>query len=250
MTKVNKNRVVALYHSMLDFAFGRGMITKDNYDHCYSTIHPIKKRDNFIPSHQRITFALEPSDVDKILSAIPDWSMDKVLLRFLLGTGFRLGEALGLTPNEFNHAEETIEKRFIWGLNQEGKYERFARTKNGTEGVYVVSHEIAEMLSSYIIEHHLQPEDMLFPQVNDRSKACDPSAFRKRLHAYCKKAGAPDVWPHIGRHTFCTNLSKKTGYTNEDKKTIELLTGHSYAVDQETYTHASEEKMRDLVNKA
>ena len=250
MSKIDKNRVVNLYRLMLEFAFEKRIISKEDHDGCYATVHPFKKRDDFVSSKKRESFSMTNDEVEKLLNVIPKWSEDYLLTSFLIGTGFRIGEALGILVKNIDFDKETIHKEAIWGVDDNGHYRRLIRTKNGCEGIYAISTKVIQSIACFVATNNLKPDDFLFQSKTNKGKACDPSAYRIRLRKYCSLAGIKNIWPHIGRHTFCTNVSKVTGQTNEDIKAIEALTGHSYKVDQSVYNHPSLEKMKSIIDKA
>ena len=105
------------------------------------------------------------------------------------------------------------------------------------------------MLELHIKAFSIEPSDYLFCGKSGK-RPLDQSAFGKRIRSLCEKLGVRYCHPHILRHTFCTKLASLTNGSNLDIKVVEGLTGHTFDVNQNQYTHASETRMRELVNKA
>jgi|GEM_PF-2597984 len=248
-TQKDLNRAVRVYKGMLRLARKLELIEHDAYSLCDVTVEPIRRKDNFVRTTVKKTRSISDEDVNKLLAELPQETIDGAFLRFLLWTGFRIGEASALRLDDIDFENGTVTKDKNWVIDLNGRFFLRQGTKNGCDGVYIVSDKVISMLKVYVAANRVGKDQMLFPQMGDKSKAIDGSAFRIRLKKYCAAIGIEYFWPHLMRHTFCTKLSKLTTGTNEDRKAIETLAGHSYAVDQEIYNHVDDAKLRDLVNK-
>lgn len=249
MSNKNANRVVNTYRNMLDYCMGLRLIDETDYSICSFIVKPIKRKEEDIRLHAKKTYAMADEDIQKLLEYLPSITLDGALFRFLLWTGFRLGEALGLTPHEIDFDRKVIYKEYIWGIDKDGKYSRIHRTKNASEGEYIVSDKVIDLLQEFVNGYSIGQRELIFSMQQDRGRAIDGSAFRRRIQGYCKKIGIPYCWPHIARHTFCTNLSKVASSSPQDRKIIESVTGHRFDTDQSDYVHADEARTRELVNK-
>lgn len=249
LSNKNANRVVSTYSYMLKYCKGMKLIDNEAYSICSFIVEPIKRKEECERSHLKHTYAMEEKDLVKLLEVLSPDTIDGVLFRLLVWSGFRLGEALGLSPREIDFDRGLIYKEYIWGVGPDGKYTRLKRTKNGSEGEYIVSDKVLALLRKYISDYSIPQDRLLFCLNKDPKKALCPSAFRRRLQVACETAGIPYVWPHIARHTFCTNLSMVATNSPQDMKIIESVTGHKFETDQGTYVHTKEERTRELVNK-
>lgn len=245
------NRAVSTYRNLLKLAAGLDLIEKkdSSYYYCDVTVQPVKRRSVPSTGRERPTFSLNQEEENKLLDVFLDGTMDGDLFRFLLWTGFRIGEALALTVNDIDFDQEKIAKEWTWVKDDKGGYFRSHTTKNGSEGIYVVSSKVMDMLRLHVKIFGLKGSDYLFFGKSP-NRPLDQSAFGKRVKKVCENIGVRYCHPHILRHTFCTKLASVTNGSNLDRKAIEGLTGHTFDVDQKTYTHASEDRMRELVNKA
>ncbi len=248
-TQKDLNRGVRVYKGLLRLARKLELIDHDSYSLCDVTVEPIRRKDGFVRSGVKKTRSVSDADVEKLLAELPQETVDGAFLRFLLWTGFRIGEASALKLGDIDFDNGTVTKDKNWVIDINGRFFLRYGTKNGCEGEYVVSDRVISMLRAYVAANRVTPDQMLFPQMSDKSKAIDGSAFRIRLKKYCAALGIEYFWPHLMRHTFCTKLSRITTGTNEDRKAIETLAGHSYAVDQEVYNHVDGERLRQIVNK-
>ena len=71
--------------------------------------------------------------------------------------------------------------------------------------------------------------------------------LRNTLGKICKRAGLPNYSLHALRHTFATNIVRKTHNIGELKEAAELL-GDSFEVIMKTYFHTDDEKKIELVD--
>ena len=71
--------------------------------------------------------------------------------------------------------------------------------------------------------------------------------MRNTLGKICKRAGLPNYSLHALRHTFATNIVRKTHNIGELKEAAELL-GDSFEVIMKTYFHTDDEKKIELVD--
>ena len=248
LTKQYKNKGLAYYRQMCEYAFGSGMLPPEQYAYCKFATEALVKEEEVAtkPSQQR-QFAMTEEEVNKLLSAI-DHPVHKALTQFLFATGFRLSEALALTPREIDFGKKTITREYEWQDDEHGCLKRFHRTKNNVAGTFPASTQLLAFLYGYIGEMGIGEDDCLFPCATSKSRPIETQWYRKKLKQYCRKAGVREIHPHIARHTFCTKVSAITGDSNADKRSLEMLTGHTYAVNQGIYTHADEDNMRAIVD--
>lgn len=246
LTKAYKNKALGYYRQMCDYAFGSGMLPPDQYAYCKFATEQISREEE-TPIVEEKNFVLTDDEITKLLLAIDD-PIHKMLTEFLFATGFRLSEALALTPKEIDFNKRTITREYVWQVDEYGTEKRLHRTKSGFGGTFPASETILASLLGYIRTNHIQDDESLFPCATDLHRPVEQQWYRKKLKAYCKKAGIREIHPHIARHTFCTKVAALTGNSNADKRSLEILTGHTMAVNQNIYTHADEEVMRQIVD--
>ena len=246
LTKAYKNKALGYYRQMCEYVFGSGMLPSDQYPLCKFATEPIGREEETVKP-TKDTFALTDEEVDKLLAVI-DHPVYKMLTEFLFATGFRLSEALALTPREIDFDKRTITREYVIQVDEYGSERRFHRTKNGFEGTFPASGELLASLLTYINDRFIGDDEYLFPCSTDLHRPLERNWYRKKPKAYCKQAGIREIPPHIARHTFCTKVASMTGDSNADRKSLEMLTGHTASVNQSTYTHADENTMREIVD--
>ena len=108
------NKAVNTYQYCLLLASQMDLIDYTSYYFCNITVEPVRIKNAPPTGRERPTFALTSEEERKLLEALPEGTMDGDLFRFLLWTGFRIGEALALTPNEIDFDNEKILKEWDW----------------------------------------------------------------------------------------------------------------------------------------
>ena len=247
LTKAYKNKALGYYRQMCDYAFGSGLLNPDQYAWCKFATESLTKEEEVAVKTKQAPFALTDNEVDRLLSVI-DNPVHLMLTKFLFATGFRLSEALAITPREIDFNRGMITREYQWGMTEIGTEGRLHRTKNNNEATFPASESLLNELLQYINKHHIGDDEMLFYCSTDLYRPVESQWYRKKLRAYCRKAGIREIHPHIARHTFCTKVAALTGSSNADKKALEILTGHTESVNQGVYNHAEEETMRNIVN--
>ncbi len=242
---VDKNRAIAFYLAMLEFAYENDYMTdSDEYRHCRAAMKRIKVSDETMCGHKRPPIALTLAQVNLLLLEIDYLSIDYMLTKVLFHCGFRVGEALALKVENVDFDGMQIDMSHILAPDEEGNIKRFkrAKTKNGIRKV-PMTREIVEELSRYVAKNMLRGEDYLFPG-KSLSKPLDRTAYTKRLSSYCKAASVPPVTPHAARHTFST-IAHELGHRPE---VIAMVLGHTAIIDVNVYNHlANEQKARSMM---
>ena len=246
LTKAYKNKALGYYRQMCEYAFGSGMLPPDQYAYCKFATEPIAREEDK-PIATKEVFTITDNEVARLLSVI-DNPVYLMLTKFLFATGFRLSEALALTPKEIDFDSLKISREYVWQVNEYGSDGRHHRTKNNNEAKVPVSESIINELWRYVNELRIADDEMLFPCATDPHRPVEPQWYRKKLHGYCKQAGIREIHPHIARHTFCSKVASVMGNSDMDKKTLEILTGHTASVNQSIYTHAEDESIRQIVD--
>ncbi|MCL2410087.1 MAG: site-specific integrase [Treponema sp.] len=143
-----------------------------------------------------------------------DW-----LILFLLKTGLRFAEALGITPNDFDFENRKVKISKTWGykkIDETGS--DFAETKNSSSKRTII---IDEQLNEdfFLITKDLEQDKPLF--VRGRVFNSTPNA---RLESLCKKADITVISLHGLRHTHASllifagvsiaSIAKRLGHAN------------------------------------
>jgi len=141
---------------------------------------------------ERLPRAMEPDDVQKLLSVI-DHTRDRAMILVLLRTGMRIGELLGTKMSEVHLKERRIE---IY----EGEKNRLGR-------VVYLSEDAICALEAWFHER-VQWQEYVFYGQGRMSKPMCYSTARTRVMLYIQKAGLLNkgYTVHTLRHTFATEL--------------------------------------------
>lgn len=164
----------------------------------------------------------------------------------LFKTGLRISELCGLTVNDIDMKERTINiNHQLQTTGNKGKYIEKTKTDAGTrmlpmtEEVYQAFQRVLANRKTPKVEQMIDGySGFLF--LDSRGKAMVAYQWEKRFqHAIEKhnkiyKAELPKITPHICRHTYCTNMAKRM----ISPKTLQYLMGHSsIEVTMNVYTH-------------
>jgi len=134
--------------------------------------------------------AMNPSDVQKLLSAIDD-IRDRALILLLLRTGMRIGEALGLRLNDLDIRDR--------------KVHLFQGEKNSMGRVVYLSDDVLSALKLWLRRRDQNQEFVFYGQGN---KPVCYSTGRSRFVKYIQRAGLEQkgYTVHCLRHTFASEL--------------------------------------------
>ena len=141
------------------------------------------------------------------------------LFRFILYTGLRLGEALGLRWSD-------ISRDFQWITVRAG----ISKTRRG---------RIVPWRGALL---RITSDEA--PRLMSRIFQVEPRAFQRTLGRAALRAGVTGrVSPHILRHTFAT----WTLGAGANLRVLQVLLGHSSISSTQLYTHPSKEDLRYAV---
>lgn len=158
---------------------------------------------------------------------------------FLLHTGLRLGEFIGLTIDSYNRKNGTItiDKQF-----HERQHE-FTPPKHDVIRTFGLTNRAIEIIENRLmkIENRrkdypaFNKENYLF--LNPENERIKPTTFRKHIKKIAEKIKKPDLRVHDLRHTFAT-ITLASG-TNA--KTLQKRLGHSDVIfTMNKYAHSTE----------
>lgn len=178
---------------------------------------------------------------------------ERIFLDILYYTGLRKGEALALTVGDIDLVNKTltVNKNLVF-VGNTSQIKPSPKSDAGNRTLPLPS-PLIKSLAAYI----KQLDNMyLFTQLTN-SNLMSKSSFRRfwddlidKLNiaaggeACTRKSGirfiAPDITPHLFRHTYATNLY----YADIDVKTAQYLLGHSsIQMTMDIYTHLDDSKI-------
>ena len=181
---------------------------------------------------------------------------DDVLI--LLKTGLRISELCGLTVQDLDFENHTLNIDHQLLRNQEGYYIETPKTKCGIRKV-PMSEEAGKTFQRVLKRKKTGKGIVIdgyrnFLFLNQKGMPMTACYYTSTLRNIVKKYNKyhdeplPKITPHILRHTFCTRLAQK----NMNPKNLQYIMGHSsIMITLNLYAHASQTganmEMRSLI---
>ena len=181
---------------------------------------------------------------------------DDVLI--LLKTGLRISELCGLTVQDLDFENHTLNINHQLLRNQEGYYIETPKTKCGIRKV-PMSEEAGKAFQRVLKRKKTGKGIVIdgyrnFLFLNQKGMPMTACYYTSTLRNIVKKYNKyhdeplPKITPHILRHTFCTRLAQK----NMNPKNLQYIMGHSsIMITRNLYAHASQTganmEMRSLI---
>ena len=181
---------------------------------------------------------------------------DDVLI--LLKTGLRISELCGLTVQDLDFENHTLNIDHQLLRNQEGYYIETPKTKCGIRKVSM-SEEAGKAFQRVLKRKKTGKGIVIdgyrnFLFLNQKGMPMTACYYTSTLRNIVKKYNKyhdeplPKITPHILRHTFCTRLAQK----NMNPKNLQYIMGHSsIMITLNLYAHASQTganmEMRSLI---
>lgn len=191
------------------------------------------------------------------------------MIAFMLATGCRIGETIGLTWNDidFDKEELYINHQVIYKkVIKDGTTKHYVdEPKNRTSRKIPLQKDILAILSDYKrqtyfiskINDYKIDEYSDFVFLNKELKLYTPGTLNRAFHSirdsYNKthdeedgEVILPDFSAHTFRHTFCTRMAEN----GMDVKVLQEIMGHkTIAVTMQVYNHVLEDRTRTEVNR-
>lgn len=202
------------------------------------------------------------------------WCVHYPLILFLLSTGLRISEAIGLTADRIDMKNNVvhIDRQLVYRTSEGSYCYRFAPTKSNSgkrdipltenaKKALIRQKELDLILGRRGKEQKVDGEKGLVfltrngTPMNNRNfgKALDGivKAYNKMEIVRSEKEHRepellPHISPHILRHTFCTRCAE----SGMDVKVLQTIMGHSnIAVTMEVYNHVDEVRVQSEMKK-
>jgi len=185
--------------------------------------------------------ALTPEQAARLLEAADgtEWSLP---IAFMLTTGARVGEALGVRWEDLD-LDGRLARIRVQLQRVGGSLEVRPGTKTGKGRTVALTEELAKALASLRREEGVSdPDGVVF--LTAEGRRIDPRALNGALRRLCRKAGIPTVSAHALRHTAATLALSETGDLHATQKAL----GHSQvALTADLYGHATVAPLRRVV---
>lgn len=199
------------FHAVFGWLYREGLLPKDP---C-SNLSPIKKK-------KEVRMPFSNVEVEQIKSACED-ERDRAMVWFLLATGCRIGEVIGLNRNDidFNNLKVKVLGK--------GNKERYV----------FMDHVTAMYLQQYLDSRKDGSEALICGQRG--GGRLGKGGFEQRLHYLGYKVGIADVYPHRFRHTFAQNMIER----GMPIHVLQKLMGHEKVDTTEKYFVMSDSQIQD-----
>lgn len=255
----------ALLHNIFDIAVNNDLIVKNP---CTGTVRPTAERkERRVLSSEEQTYFLNYVRRD-------EWQFYEPIITTMLGTGVRVGEALGLKWEDIDFEKNTISinRTLVYIKNKEtGKYgfeEQAPKTKNSKRTIPLHKNVVKALKRQKLNQNyqklqgdwksHKGFENLVF--TGRKGQPQQSSSIQNILNRIIKaineeeteKAQAENrtpiimehLHPHALRHSFATRCFE----ADIPPKTVQMLLGHAnIQITLDLYTHVAEEKkLKDM----
>lgn len=226
-------KVYTILNSLFKMAYLSDVIGRNPMD---KVERPKPRKDEMKPQEAQAYTAQEVRDILAALEGEPlKW---QALIRMLIDTGARRGEALAVQWEDVNFREKTVLiRRNLCYTPDKGIY--LDTPKNGRSRVVDLGDDTLELLRQ-IRKQQGPGGKYVFTQDNS-IEPMHPTSPTHYFRQFAKKNGIKDFHPHKLRHTFAS-VAITAG---ADVASVSEALGHSdTAVTLRMYTHANEESRR------
>lgn len=192
--------------------------------------------------HRRLPRILTVAEVDAVLTAAGDADplslRNRLLLELLYGCGLRSQEAIDLTLDDVQPAQEQIR----------------VHGKGGKMRMVPMGAETAAALQRYLARGRgpLLSSESPAPAQNSRrgspllvshnGRRLSTSDIRRLVVKYCKRAGVAEASPHMLRHAYATHMLER----GADLRVIQELLGHASVSTTQVYAHVGGAHLRRM----
>lgn len=216
--------------------------------------------------HKTFATTLLSEEAEKLAqSCIKSGTTMDYLIIFLLCTGTRLGEALGLQWSKVNFQKEEIRidqqlqavpntdktsrRKFKLEIIKSTKTRHSNRTLPMLEDVMNILNKVKRKQAPNMLRlgaNYRRDLDLVFAK-EDGYFICD-TVFRKYLNNKLEELNLPHYRIHDLRHSYATRLFESGQY---EAKVVSQILGHScIGITLDTYTHVMPEKLKKEIKKS
>lgn len=196
---------------------------------------PVPKKVNKLPSHLSVDEVFRLLDLPK-----PDsfaGARDKAILEMFYGTGIRISELVGLSPDDLK-----LEQRNVKVLGKGRKERILPLGKKFTETLKSYLRFRADLIKTKKRNPH--PTGLF---LNQRGQSISVRGVRKIMNQYIRANNFPgNISPHSLRHTFATHMLE----AGADLRAIQEMLGHASLSTTQKYTHLTIDKLTETYDKA
>lgn len=226
LSRSSISRRLSSLRSFYNYLYNNGIVSKN-----YFSLVKNPKKENNLPKY------VKEIDIDKMFS-IPDTrsplgQRNLLIIRMLYATGVRVSELINIKLSDIDIKERTIK---ILG-------------KGSKERIVVFGNNTKEILSLYLNNGKYKlskgNNDYLF--LNKDGNRLSDRYVREIIDDIIFKASIQmHVSPHMLRHTFATDMLNN----GADLVSVKELLGHESLNTTSIYTHVSDDKIKEIYNKA
>ena len=196
---------------------------------------PIPKKVNKLPSHLSVDEMFRLLDLPQADSF--SGARDSAILELFYGTGVRISELVGLSPDNFRLEQRSVKVR--------GKGNKERLLPLGKKTVGAIKNYLGHR-TEYLRKKKPDPIPVrLF--LNQRAQSISVRGVRKIMTRYIRSNHFPEnISPHSLRHTFATHMLE----AGADLRTIQEMLGHASLSTTQKYTHLTIDRLLETYDKA
>lgn len=226
VSKSTISRKLSSLRNFYNYLYKEGMVEKN-----YFSMIKNPKKDNGLPK------LVKEVDIDKMFM-VPDirnplGQRNLLIIRMLYATGVRVSELVNISLEDININERTIR---IFG-------------KGSKERMVVFGNHTKDILELYLDDgrYKLSNNSNNYLFLNKDGKRLSDRYVRNIINDIIFKASIEmHVSPHMLRHTFATGMLNN----GADLVSVKEMLGHESLNTTSIYTHVSDDKIREIYNKA
>ena len=182
---------------------------------------------------------LSTEDVDRLI-AQPDTTnplgiRDRAMIEVLYATGLRVSELVAIRAADLH-----IDAQYLTCVGKGNKERLVPIGEQATAWAQKYEREVRRELAA---GRPLRTSPRLF--LNARGGPLSRVGFWKILKNHARRAGLPEVSPHVLRHSFATHLLDR----GADLRAIQTMLGHADLSTTQIYTHVLEARLRTVYDR-
>lgn len=189
-----------------------------------------------LPEKQEVTKrALSKAELNDLLNKIKSQNIKFYMMSLIAATcGLRIGEIIGLTWN--NIIDDKLHVTRQWKEIEPNKYNFGSLKTKNSERIVPIPPNVLSELSEYRKAFSVNYNGRIFPYVRTTNAA--------ELLGCCYKKNEYNISVHELRHTYATMLIAN----GVDFKTAALLLGHDVEQTLKTYSHVTDDMLKNAQN--